>query len=167
MSDASPSYATLSDNGRKARYGVSYVRSICSQAGVGMTETSPDEDVLAVDCQVHFDIGDVRMQVKCTSGWKIDGVSLTFPLEERWVKIWARCQVPVYLVVVIVPSQLNHWMRHDADGTFHKSAAFWVRIPKSPGVSIEVPKCQRLEQKTLSTWYSDLVAMYTPGGDHE
>jgi hypothetical protein len=43
--------ATLPDTGRRARYGVAYLRTICAQAGVGVKETSPDEDVLAVDCR--------------------------------------------------------------------------------------------------------------------
>jgi hypothetical protein len=46
----SHSEATLDSNRRKARYGVAYVRSICSQAGMPMNEGSPDEDVFAVDC---------------------------------------------------------------------------------------------------------------------
>lgn len=163
--DDDPAVASLSDNGRKARYGVSYVRAICSQAGVTMTETSPDEDVLAVDCQVHFEPGDVRVQVKCTSSWTIGGASLTFPLEERWIRKWDRCRVPVYLVVVIVQPDPDEWISHDDNGTLHKSAAFWVRVPKSPGPSIEVPKDQRLTGRTLSAWYEDLIAMYTPGGE--
>jgi hypothetical protein len=132
-----------------------------------MTETSPDEDVLAIDCQVHFEVGDVRMQVKCTSGWTIGGGGLTFPLEERWVRKWDRCRVPVYLVVVVVPPDPDLWVRHDDDGTFHGSAAFWVRVPKNQGSSIEVPKDQRLSKETLIAWNSDLLAMYTPGGSHD
>jgi hypothetical protein len=130
-----------------------------------MTETSQDEDVLATDCQVHFAVGDVRIQVKCTSAWTIGGASLTFPLEEHWVKVWDRSRVPVYLVVVIVPPDPDLWVRHDDGGTFHGSAAFWVRVPKQPGISIEVPKDQRLTKETLTTWNSDLLAMYMPEGE--
>lgn len=160
-----PSYASLSDNGRKARYGLAYVRAVCSQGGVGMSEPSPDEDVLAVDCSVHFPVGDVRVQVKCTSSWTITGASLTFPLEERWVKKWKRSHVPVYLVVVIVPPDPDQWLHHNDDGTFHETAAFWVRMPKNPGDSIEVPKDQRLTKATLAAWNNDLLIMYTSGGE--
>jgi hypothetical protein len=163
--DPDLSCATLSDNARKARYGLSYVHAICSQVGVGMIETAPDEDVLAIDCFVNYAAGDVRVQVKCTSSWTITGASLTFPLEERWVQKWNRSHVPVYLVVVIVPSDPDLWLRHDEDGTFHGAAAFWVRVPKNPGDSIEVPKDQRLTRETLVAWNNDLLSMYTPGGE--
>jgi hypothetical protein len=48
--------ATLDTNRAKSRFGVAYVRAVCSQAGVGFQETSPDEDVLAVDGNVEFEI---------------------------------------------------------------------------------------------------------------
>lgn len=57
----------LSVSARKARYGVAYLRSVCAQAGVGLSETSADEDVLAIDCDVKFAEGVVGVQVKCTS----------------------------------------------------------------------------------------------------
>ena len=130
-----------------------------------MTDTPADEDVLAVDASVNFAEGDVRIQIKCTSGWTIDGGSLTFPLEESWVKKWDRCKGPVYLVVVIVGDEPDDWLRHEHNGTFHEAAAFWVRIPKKPGTSIQVPKGQRLTKETLAAWNKDLLAMYTPGGE--
>ena len=38
---------------RKALYGVAYLRSICSQAGITMQATEADSDVLAIDCNVN------------------------------------------------------------------------------------------------------------------
>ena len=61
----SEAWTTLTPDGRKARYGVAYVRSICAQAGVNLQETSPDEDVLAVDCDIKFSGGGAHFQ--CTS----------------------------------------------------------------------------------------------------
>ena len=57
---AGNSWSTLSTNGQRARYGVSYLRNICAQAGVGLNETPADEDVLAVDCDVVFPEGSVQ-----------------------------------------------------------------------------------------------------------
>ena len=63
-SEQSDSAASLTANGRKARYGAAYLRAVCAQAGVLMSEGSMDEDVLAFDCTVGFPDGDVRVQVK-------------------------------------------------------------------------------------------------------
>ena len=60
---------------RKARYGVSYIRNLCAQAGLRFGETEQDEDVLAVDCEIKYREANVGVQVKCTSSLKIVGRS--------------------------------------------------------------------------------------------
>lgn len=150
---------TLDLNGRKARYGVAYLRTICCQAGVTIHEPEPDSDVLAVDCSIWYPQGDVRVQIKCTSKWTIAGRSLTFPIEQEWVRKWDENIFPVYFVVVLVPTITVHrWLRHDQDGTFHQAAAFWVKLPQGDiGSSIEVPKTQRLTARTIWAWHQDLL----------
>jgi hypothetical protein len=156
--------ATLGTNGSKARYGVSYLRSICSQAGVGMTETAPDEDVLAVDCNVEFPEAAVRVQVKCTSQWSISGKQLTYPVEPEWVHKWDAIKVPMYFVVVIVPKSPDQWIQHESNGTVHSTAAYWVRlVPGQVGSAIIVPKNQRLSKDTIPIWHKDLLESFMPG----
>lgn len=154
--------ATLSTNGQKARFGVSYVRSICNQAGVGLVETAPDEDVLAVDCLINFDVADVRVQVKCTSSRKLPGGrTVSWPVEERWLTQWRKVLVPVYLVLVIVPEDPAEWIEHSASSTVHHAAAFWCRIkPTSTGPRISIDKSQRLTAATIGLWHQDLVAAF-------
>lgn len=154
---------TLDVKGCKARYGVAYLRSVCGQAGIGLQETPPDEDVLAVDCEVSFPEANVRVQVKCTSKWNIRGSSLTYPVEAGWVRKWDMCAVPVYFVVVIVPpDHPSTWLQHHEEGTFHSTAAFWARlIPGHTGHSVPVPKDQRLSMETIEIWHRDLRAAFT------
>jgi hypothetical protein len=130
-----------------------------------MTETAPDEDVLAVDCSVDFPEASARVQVKCTSHWSISGKQLTYPIEPEWVRKWDVIRVPMYFVVVIVPKDPVHWIRQQGDGTFHETAAYWVRlIPGQIGSSIKVPKTQRLSKDTMPVWHDDLLELFTPGG---
>jgi hypothetical protein len=156
----------MDDNICKARYGLSYVRSICDQAGLSLLENPPDADVLAVDCYVVFRESQVRVQVKCTSQWSIGGSSLTWPVEEGWVRKWDDSLSPVYFVVVIVPNDRKLWICHDgANGTLHRSAAFWVRlVPGMTKDSIRVPKDQRLMATTMDVWHKDLLDSYRPRG---
>ena len=157
--------ATLAPSTRKARYGVAYLRSICAQAGVGMKETPADEDVLAVDCSVEFAEAAVRVQVKCTSQFTIGGRSASWQLEDSWIRAWSNSRVPVYFVLVIVGDTIPDWLDHQHDGTHHRAAAFWRRLPPPPGASrVQVPKAQRLTADTLLQWHQDLVAVFTPGG---
>ncbi|OXM66195.1 MULTISPECIES: DUF4365 domain-containing protein [Amycolatopsis] len=156
--------ATLSDNAAKARYGVAYLRSLCSQAGVGFGETDPDEDVAAVDGEVKFFEANVRFQIKCTSKFKISGKSASWVIEPEWREKWNRSQVPVYLILVIIDPELRaDWLTHHEQGTLHRSAAFWTRVDKlDQHGSISVPKSNRLTVETFSTWHRELMACFAP-----
>ena len=76
-----PFKPVLGDNAREARYGVSYVRALCSQAGVSLTETSPDEDAVAIDATLLLKPAFACVQVKCTSQFKIRGRSASWEME--------------------------------------------------------------------------------------
>ncbi|WP_203989769.1 DUF4365 domain-containing protein [Sphaerisporangium rufum] len=158
--------ATLSPNGSKGRFGVAYLKTICSQAGIGVSENSPDEDVNAVDCEVQFEIGSVRVQVKCTSKFDIAGKSASWPIETTWQKKWQKCSVPVYLVLVILGYDKAHqWLEHQARGTLQHAAAFWIRVNDTGNgqTRIAIPKTQRLTAATLQIWENDLEACFFSG----
>lgn len=153
--------STLTPNGQRARYGVSYVRNVCAQAGYGMNETSPDEDVLAIDCEVLFQEASVRVQVKCTSQLTIAGKTKSWKVRPEWINAWAGSKVPVYFVLVVVPKSEPKWLEHKPDGTFHRTAGFWTRVDATTlGKSISIAKTSRLTAATLTTWRNDLRALF-------
>lgn len=155
--------ATLDANRAKSRFGVAYVRAVCSQAGVGFQETSPDEDVLAVDGNVEFDVAPARVQVKCTGQFRLKGGSTaTWPIDESWRQRWRRSGLPVYFVLVIVdPDDQVSWLQHQDEATLHRAAAFWARVDTLPdGQNIIVPKAQRLTADTLRLWAEDVEASF-------
>lgn len=159
-----PEIATLAANGSKARFGVAFLRAICSQAGVGFTETSIDEDVLAIDGMVEFEASIARIQVKCTGKFRINGGdSATWPAEQHWWNRWHKSKIPVYFVLVVMdPDNQPEWLDHRPDGTLHRAAAFWVRVDQmSEASGIKVPKSQRLTADTLRHWASDVDACWT------
>ncbi|MFI9156559.1 DUF4365 domain-containing protein [Kitasatospora aureofaciens] len=158
------SVVTLSQNGAKGRYGVSYVRSIVSQAGVGFTETPPDEDVLAVDGTVDFAVASARVQIKCTAGFSIAGKSATWQSELHWREQWSQSLLPVYFVLVILDvDDRPQWINHHESGTDHRAAAFWVRVNQTEtGDKIRIPKAQRLTADVLRLWHQEVEACFTP-----
>lgn len=158
--------AILDSNGQKARYGVSYLRNVCAQAGVGLWETPLDEDVLAIDCNVEFREAPVRVQVKCTSSVGIgERSAIRWALKEQWVQKWHDSLIPIYFLVVIVPEDIAAWLKHRADGTFHKTAGYWRRIyPNQLTTAISVPTDQRFTVDTVTVWHSDLIAVFSPEG---
>lgn len=159
--------ATLDPNRAKSRFGVAYVRAVCSQAGVGFQETSPDEDILAVDGNVEFDVAPARVQVKCTGQFRLKGGSTaTWPIEAAWRQRWKRSGLPVYFVLVIVdPDDQVSWLHHQDEATLHRAAAFWVRVDTLPdGQNIVVPKDQRLTADTMRLWAEDVEASFDGSG---
>lgn len=167
-------HQTLVLNTRKGRFGVAYVRTIAGQAGCSFRETSPDEDVMAVDCTVDFPEGDARVQVKATKKYKISGSDefITYYAEESWMEKWARTAVPLYFIVVVVPDTSPEWLEHADHGTLLvRTAAYWVRLQPDQFKSsnkILVPRAQRLTEATFVEWHSDLCALYgfeTTGSD--
>lgn len=166
-------FQQLDLNARKGRFGVVYMRAIASQAGCGFNETSPGEDTLAIDHTLDFPEGAVRVQVKTTASMSIDDDDeyLSFSAEDKWIEKWARVQVPLYFVIVVVPSVSDSWLNHDTAGTqMVRTAAYWVRL--TPGQfestkTIKVPRSQRVTVETIPTWHADLCALFTPIADEE
>lgn len=129
-------------------------------------ETSPDEDVLAVDGDVKFAEGSVGVQVKCSSRWKVVGSrNYSVRVKAKWVRNWEKSLHPIYLILVVVPGDSVDWLDHPIDQTVHRTVAYWVRInPQNIGASIVVPRSQRLRGSTLDLWRSELLAGYKSSG---
>jgi hypothetical protein len=161
------SIGTLSPKGSKARFGAAYLRAVCSHAGVGFTETTIDEDVLAIDGTVDFAVSPARVQIKCTGQFRISGgPTASWQAEENWWGKWHQSKIPVYFVLVVVdPDDQRTWLQHQDDGTLNRAAAFWVRVDRLPDRSrIAVPKSQRFTAETLETWAAEVGACFTPDG---
>lgn len=158
---------SLGSNGAKARFGVAYLRAICSHAGVGFTETSIDEDVLAIDGKVEFPAAPANIQVKCTGRFRIKGgKTASWPAEQGWWSKWKTSKLPVYFVLLMVdPDVQVKWLNHSDEGTLLRAAAFWVRVDgMSEASSIVVPKAQRLTADTLHSWAAEVEACFTSPG---
>lgn len=160
-------FQQLDLNARKGRFGVVYMRAIAGQAGCGFNETSPGEDTLAIDHTLDFPEGSVRVQVKTTATRAIEDQDeyLSFSAEDKWIEKWSRVKVPLYFVIVVVPSVSDSWLTHDITGTqMVRTAAYWVRL--LPGQfdttkTIKVPRAQRVTLETIPTWHQDLCDLYT------
>ncbi|WP_156165006.1 DUF4365 domain-containing protein [Demequina silvatica] len=162
------SHQQLDLNARKGRFGVVYMRGIASQAGCGFDETSPGEDTLAIDYTLSFPEAGVRVQVKTTKRYAVDGQEpeLTYSVEDSWVQKWSRVQVPLYFVIVVVPASSEAWVAHEDAGTsLPGTAAYWVRLsPRQfeSSKTIRVPRSQRVTAATMELWHADVLELFRP-----
>lgn len=159
--------APLKPTRAQSRYGVGFLRTLCAQAGYGLTETSPDEDVLAVDCTLDAPAAAIRVQVKCTTGnfTKKDRY-MSFWVEDYWRAMWEQNINDAYFVVIRLGFKAqNRWVEHHPQHTQHNAAGYWARIdPQHIPTTIRVSESQRLTHSTFATWERHLVAKYG-GGD--
>ncbi len=152
---------TLSPNGRKARFGASYVRLICNAAGYTFNETNVDEDVMAIDAEIPFKQASARVQIKCTGQFKINGLSATWPVESGWLEKWADSGVPVYFVLVKINDALE--VGFEDSSTVLHAAAFWRRVDGLSEVAgIKLLRSQRLTVATVHEWADEVAAGYAP-----
>lgn len=158
LTSANPNF---SDNGRRGRYGVAFLRSLAAHAGVGFMENSPDEDVDAVDVALQFARASVRVQVKCTGSFKVGPGRATLELEPGWVEKWSASFEPVYVVLVKVPSVVSDWIEGQPASTVHKAVAFGKLFdPVAHTTSMQFTKADLLTTEMLYDWRDELYARH-------
>lgn len=146
-------HVDFTDNGRRARYGAAYMRALCAHAGAMFTESSVDEDIMAIDGAVDFARMPVRVQIKCTSKFSVSGSRLTLPLEPAWIKKWAASDTPVFVVVVKVPGDIPGWLDYDVAFTRHNTVAYGRRYEKATDVkSMVFTGADRLTSESIYDW---------------
>lgn len=157
---------------RQARYGPKYLSLVVAQAGATFTETSIDEDTLAIDATVRMAGGFiVDVQVKATYQYELAGSEhvLTWPLKQHWVEKWSDHPYPLFLVLVVVPDDSASWLDHSNEGTMlQRTGAYWVRVTKETlgeGRSISVPRSQRLTVDTIDEWLLAARKGFGAGGE--
>lgn len=156
MSDGGP---MLTLNRRKARYGVSYLRSVCAQAGVGVTETAPDEDVYAIDCDLKYGPLTLPVQVKCTAQHILPAEKDPWvDVDPTWATKWEESVLPVHLVLVIVEADPEVWLDHHDNGTWLPAAAYWVHVTGAEKGRLKFPLEQRLDAAAVTAWYTNAMA---------
>lgn len=147
----------LGANGAKSRYSQAYLSSICSQTGHTLQEGRQDEDCWAIDTTVDLTAASVLVQLKCTSSPLSTDGGYRVPLKTTWIEKWSAKQVPVYILLVVVPEVHDSWIEHVSEQTVHKTHAYWARFdPLVHDKSIVLPSAQRFSRETLATWETQL-----------
>lgn len=151
----------FSDNGRRGRYGVAYLRSLAAHAGVGFSENSPDEDVDAIDVSLKFARASAEVQVKCTGKFRVGPGRATLQLEPEWVRKWASSFHPIYVVLVKVPSEVGDWIEGRSSSTLHRTVAFGQRFDRSiHTTTMQFTRENLLTAETLYDWRDEIYEFH-------
>lgn len=160
-------FGRLDLSGAIGRYGVSYVRKVCAHAHVPFGENSADEDIFALDGDIKYLEGSIRVQIKGTTQWSLKNgrESLYFPIEDEWREKWRRQINPAYLVVVLLARDELDWVRYEEQFTVLNSYALWSRIDgiDEGTTSVELKRTRRFTAETIDDWHSTLISEYGVG----
>ncbi|RGP48485.1 hypothetical protein AWH04_09000 [Rhodococcus erythropolis] len=144
----------LDENGAKSRYSLSFMDGLCAQAGLTVLPTQQDSDVHAIDMTVCFPESHAQVQLKCSSVKAMDGEEERIDLDDEWISKWSRSMLPVFIVLVVVPSDIRYWRVDAPRQTVHNAHAYWVQFDKTANrKSVLVPRAQRVTRKTLDEWH--------------
>lgn len=154
-----PAYVPNTD--RTGRLGVAYVRTICSQAGIGCDETTGGEDHLATDLTLQFAMSPVRVQVKSGGLKPLKDGTLSLAVSDKWARKWRDARVPTYLIYVrLGHPDHNSLLRHNIQSTTALLHGYWMRVNNiSPG-QLYIPVANRFTLDTLTVWARDIEAAF-------
>lgn len=108
---------------------------------------------------MKFPSGPVYVQVKCTTSIDLNFLSeFPFRITRKWLDAWADISVPIYMIIVLVPDdEFPGWITQASSETTHKTSAYWIKIdPNMNGLTVHLPRTNRLKIDTFSHWHADL-----------
>lgn len=150
---------------RTGRIGVMYVRSLIAQAGIRHEENAPGEDHGAVDLTTHLTSAPVTVQVKTSSGKRLnkDG-TYSVPVNADWCAKWSHQKVPVYLVLVVLSKKdYSAMVTQGARTTTWHAHAYWAQVNDATPGTLRVPVQNRLHLDTFGIWDDQVERCFTGG----
>lgn len=149
---------------RKEQFSVAYVNAIAAKVGLSNAGWSVDDDSVDLSLKGKGYNAKVRnpqvdLQLKCTSQKDIiKNGSLHFPLKKKNYDDLRGDDVmcPRYLVVLVVPDDIDHWIESKNDSMILYHSCYWASIRSCPetknetSVTIQIPITQKLNCDSLS-----------------
>ncbi|MDY7015117.1 MAG: DUF4365 domain-containing protein [Cyanobacteriota bacterium] len=152
-------------NAQKEEFSYAYIRAVASVAGYSVEQKSRPMDNAGVDLTIEVpgEEGSILFprfdaQVKCTSSQKVYSANyIKFPLP---AKNYNRLRsegtlAPLILIVVLVPDNLNDWIKISENKTLIKHCGYWISLKGKPPtsntftVTIEIPRQNTFTPESL------------------
>jgi len=143
------------------QFSVAYVNAIAAQVGLNNAQLSVDDDSVDLMLKGRGFSGKLRspqldLQLKCTSQNLVSNGHLNFPLSiKNYDDLRGAVICPRYLIVLIVPAEVDDWIEHEDDALLLKHSCYWASIKDYPGtvnttsVTINIPLEQKLTCDSL------------------
>jgi hypothetical protein len=148
-------------NQRKEQFNIAYICALAAQAGLNHSTPKIDDD--SVDLMIHgksfqgtYRNPQIHLQLKCTSQNLVANSVIKFPLKRKNYDDLRGSNLicPRYLAVMIVPTEVENWVRETANGIELQNFCYWVSLKgaeeiQTDSVTVEVPISQLITAKEL------------------
>ena len=147
----------------KEQFSEAYIKAVVSVAGLIMSKPSLDIDSIDWTISQRGGGGTTRsprldVQLKCTSRNVLGQVNITFPLVLKNYDDLRHenYQVPRILVVVIVPTDPETWLKQDETALAMNHCGYWLSLRGCPPttststVNVHLPRTQQFTVNALT-----------------
>ena len=155
----------MDTNTKKEEFSYGYLKMIGAKSGLAIENHGRSIDNQGIDIQIVYagEIENVHTaridaQVKCTSQDIEKENCINFSLDIKTYKTLINnfVYVPIILIVVLVPKDLEDWIDIDNERTISKKCAYWISLKNFPStnnqknIKVKIPKTNRITPESLS-----------------
>ena len=149
---------------QKEQFSNAYVRAVAAVAGYSVYKPEVDDDSIDLGIAAKGGAGPVRaprleLQLKCTSRDVLDDSFVRYPLKLKNYNDLrdVNTLVPRILVVVVVPEDIQQWLRHSERELCMRHCGYWLSLrgmpvtPNRANVTLELPRKNQFTANALNT----------------
>ncbi len=156
----------MDENTRKEMSSYAYVQAVASVAGFAVENKSRPMDNAGIDLTIESpgEIGQLLdpkfdAQVKCTSSDRVlneDFIKYPLPVQNYNRLRSTRTLAPQILIVVLVPKNLEEWLKISEQEMLIKKCGYWVSLKGSPEtqnnstITVSIPRKNLFTSQSLS-----------------
>ena len=158
---------------RKEQFSFAYIQAIAAQIGLNYSKDAVDDDSVDIRLSGKGFTGrkvrnpKIEIQLKCTSQDVVKGDVIKYPLKLKNYNDLRGEDVaaPRYLMVLVVPEQIDNWTHFTNNALVLFNNCYWVSLRHKPetknstNVSVEFS----VEQKVTTESLMDLMELASKG----
>ncbi len=158
---------------QKEQFSIAYIQAVAAQAGLNYSKDAVDDDSVDMRLSGKGFIGakirnpKIEIQLKCTSQDVVKGDVIKYPLKLKNYNDLRGEDVaaPRYLMLLIVPENINNWTHFTNNALILFNSCYWVSLRYGPesknskNVTVEIS----VEQKVTTKSLMDLMELASKG----
>lgn len=155
----------MDENTKKEEFSYGYIQLIASSSGFSVEKAGRPRDNSGIDITIiapgeleDIDSPRLDVQVKCTTVAKETQSFIKYALKvKNYNKLIQRKSfVPQILIIVLVPSNIDNWLKISEQETLMKKCGYWISLrgqqptSNTKRVTVEIPRENLLTPETIS-----------------